>query len=252
MFKGKMAKKKRQKIIPSRTETEYSRIDNIIEEEYYLFPYQTTPEIDAVFSEYMEVMLIFGFLCCFGNIFPLGNQKQKSKNLGFFLVFLTIATEIFTDKYKLVHIVRRPIPKKVSRLGPWRDIMKYLAYLSIVVNSAFVSFGSKSVDYFAIRVMNFNPYLTRTKGLGSSFNSQSTAEKEGELITDQDEIDNRIALIRTTLFMGYILILLLVKKVIDAGITDVPLSLRNLLRRHQNIKNRLKVSMTSNVKISDF
>lgn len=73
MLKGWIKKKKREKIVPSRTQTKFSKIDHIIEEEYYLFPYQTTPEIDAVFSEYMEVMLIFGFLSCFGNIFPLGN-----------------------------------------------------------------------------------------------------------------------------------------------------------------------------------
>lgn len=63
--------------MPPRDEYPFSEIDNIIEEEYFLFPYQTTPEIDAVFSEYMEVMLIFGFLCCFGNIFPLGKKKLK-------------------------------------------------------------------------------------------------------------------------------------------------------------------------------
>lgn len=126
--------------------------------------------------------------------------------------------------------------------------MKYLAYLSIIINSAFISFGSKSVDYFASRIMNFNPYLARSSGLGTSFNSRGNNFKEGELITDQEEINYRVKLIRITIFLGYILFLAFVKKAIDALITDIPLSLRNLLRRHKEVKKRIKLNMTSNVK----
>lgn len=160
---------------------------------------------------------------------------------------MTIATEIFTDKYKLVHIVRRPIPKKVSRLGPWKSIMNYLAYMSIVVNSAFVSFGSKSVDYFAAKFMNFNPYLISNKGIASTFNSNGLIGSDGDFIQDQDEVNSRYKLIRITLFLLYILFLSLVKRVIDASITDVPQSLINLLRRQKAIRKKIKVSGASNV-----
>lgn len=168
--------------------------------------------------------------------------------LGFLLVFLTIATEIFTDKYKLLHIVRRPIPKKVSRLGPWKSIMNYLAYMCIVVNSAFISFGSKSVDFFAARFLNFNPYLIRSIGIASSFNSSGSTGADGDLIEDEDEINSRYRLARVTLFLIYILFLSFVKKIIDGSITDVPESLMNLLRRQKAIRKKLKINNTSNVR----
>jgi hypothetical protein len=72
MIKAYLKRKRRERLTAPRQESMFSKIYERIEREYHLAPFQTTNEIDGVYGEYMEVMLIFGFLCCFGNVFPLG------------------------------------------------------------------------------------------------------------------------------------------------------------------------------------
>lgn len=42
--------------------------------------------------------------------------------------------ELRLDAYKLVTRYRRPVPKKDSGIGPWRDILEVITHLSIATN----------------------------------------------------------------------------------------------------------------------
>jgi hypothetical protein len=86
------------------------------------------------------------------------------------LTYFTAVSELFTDKYKLVHQVKRPIPKSEFTLKIWGNILSGLSYLSIFVNTALLCFGSKSVDVFAKVVLKINPYYKEEYQGTSIFN----------------------------------------------------------------------------------
>lgn len=72
IVKGWFNNRRRAKHISLKKGYVWELIDKQIEDQFHLFPYQTTVEIDGVYGEYMEIVLLFAFLSCFGNVFPLG------------------------------------------------------------------------------------------------------------------------------------------------------------------------------------
>jgi hypothetical protein len=161
MIKGWLNNRRREKHMAVKKGYEWELVDKEIEDQFHLFPYQTTVEIDGVYGEYMEIVLLFGFLSCFGTVFPLGKpyfSPISDTILGFLLTYFTAVSELFTDKYKLIHQVKRPIPKSEFSLKIWGNILSFLSYLSIFVNTALLCYGSKSVDVFANVILGINPY----------------------------------------------------------------------------------------------
>jgi hypothetical protein len=152
-----------------------------------------------------------------------------------------VAIEIFTDKYKLVHLLRRPIPKKVSRLGAWEDIMKYLGYLSVLINCGLVAFSSKSVDVVIANLLKINPYLVG----GGSFIGVVVLEDSGETYsqqveTDPEKVDSHLIIVRVISFLMIIIFYFFLKFFINAVIVDVPRHLKVLIRRHKRIRNDIR------------
>jgi len=154
---------------------------------------------------------------------------------------LTIASEIFTDKYKLVHLVRRPIPKKVSRLRAWEDIMMFMGHFSILVNCALISFGSKSIDIIANTFFGINPYLEGGgSSLGVTILSDSKAPYSDKVMGDKDQINKDIFFLRLIFFMCLSVLFFFVKFAIMFLVINVPRHVKELIRRHKRIREEIK------------
>lgn len=76
ILKGWYNNHKRQKVAHIQKDYIWEKIDKQIEDQFHLLPYQTTPEIDGVYSDYMDIVLLVGFLSCFSTIFPIGKLIQ--------------------------------------------------------------------------------------------------------------------------------------------------------------------------------
>lgn len=98
------------------------------------------------------------------------------------MTYLAGISELFTDKYKLIHQVRRPIPKSEFNLKIWGAVLSIISYLSIFVNAGLLCFGSKSVDVFANKVLGLNPYykLDSDNSAGTGLFSLLTSSVRGK------------------------------------------------------------------------
>lgn len=180
----------------------WGKIDRIIENEFEKRdPYRLTAEIDGVLEEYLEVILLFGFLSMFGHMAPM----------GFFMSLLTMVTEIFIDKYKILYLVRRPVPQRANNIGSWMFILQLLAFASIFVNVMFLSFSSRSLEIVLSRF----------------------GMTEDNLAAQDSEIVNG----RNTQFVVVALSMLFIKSIIEASIDDVPENVMKLKMREQQIAN---------------
>lgn len=181
-------------------------IDRKIEQEWIeKDPYQTTMEIDGVLNEYMEILLMIGFLGLFGQVFPL----------GFFLAFITYVCEIYIDKYKFLNIIRRPVPKGASDIGTWAFLTELGSFLGIFINVGLLTFTSASADFFAEDVL-------------SKFVKFDKSDEASNL------------LFRFQHFVVLSLLLVLVRKAIEMLIPDIPQDLQELLVRQQLILENMR------------
>ena len=172
----------------------WGQIDKTIEQEWLLEPYQITLEIDGVLEEYLEIVLLFGFLSMFGQVFPA----------GFFIALIILRNEILIDKYKLLNQTRRPIPIAVSNIGSWTNIIGIVAYTSIIVNVRILVYSSQSLDVVAVKIFNR---------------------------TDIFDNDENLKLYRIFTFAFLVSVFMIVRTIIQVIIPDIPRSMTQLLKR---------------------
>ena len=69
------------------------------------------------------------------------------------LFFLISSIELKVDAWKLTHLTRRPIPRSCEDIGTWYAIFEFISIISVITNSALVSFTGEFLQEFT--------YLTR-------------------------------------------------------------------------------------------
>lgn len=112
----------------------WAKVDDLIEEEYQKEEYQTTVEIDGIMKDYLKIITQFAAISLFGVAFPL----------AYGLGFITIIAEIHIDKTKLLHFIRRPMPRAVQDIGSWKEIIEGISFLSIFINAALTCFTGEA------------------------------------------------------------------------------------------------------------
>ncbi len=75
----------------------------------------------GLLSEYIEMVLQFGFVVMFGAIFPLAPLFALFNNI----------LEIRVDAYKLVS-VRRILPLRAKDIGNWARVLEFIAKLGMI------------------------------------------------------------------------------------------------------------------------
>ncbi|CAG9311621.1 unnamed protein product [Blepharisma stoltei] len=132
-FKQKEADRKRLLALISVTDYEVLRED--IDAQVQLPPY-VTREVDGTLGDYMELAVLFGYITLFAVSFPLSSV----------LAFVILMFEIQVDKYKLLHLVRRPQPMGAKDIGTWWPIFNFNCIAAIFTNLAILCFTSRTFE----------------------------------------------------------------------------------------------------------
>lgn len=134
ILKFYLSKGKLNKIEHDNT-NKFKEIDEEIEKQAMLADYQEELEIDGTMSDYMELVLQFGFLSLFSVAFPL----------GFSMALITNVMEIYVDRKKILEFNRRPFPQVAPSIGPWLLIIELICYIGLFTTAGIMSY---SVDVF--------------------------------------------------------------------------------------------------------
>lgn len=111
------------------TGNDYS--DGYTEEEIFSKSQVDSSE-DMAFDDYLEFVLMQGFIIMFAFSMPLAA----------ILSLLSIALEIRSDSYRITYLVRRPRANKIAGLGIWTPIIESMTWISIFTNVWLFFYGS--------------------------------------------------------------------------------------------------------------
>lgn len=89
-------------------------------------------ETRDVFSEYLEMVIQYGFVTIFVAAFPLAPLLALINNL----------LEMRLDAFKFVAQLRRPTGLKCKNIGIWSDILSTVGKIAVVCNAGIIAFSS--------------------------------------------------------------------------------------------------------------
>ena len=84
----------------------------------------------VIYTEYLEVVMNFGYIIFFCVAFPLGPIIYWIFNI----------LEIKGDAYKFFNLCKRPFPRQAENIGVWADIMSLLSVVGVITNTALMIF----------------------------------------------------------------------------------------------------------------
>ncbi len=102
---------------------EEERLRLRIEKEMALGKYESL-EVDGTYSEYIEIMVQFGYVILFAIGFPMAPVLAMLNNI----------VEVQVDKYKLMKLTKRPVPHSANGIGVWATIVDVVTSISIFTN----------------------------------------------------------------------------------------------------------------------
>ncbi|CAL8354118.1 unnamed protein product [Lota lota] len=103
-----------------------------------LLPWETDYQLlvcEGLFSEYLEMVLQFGFITIFVAACPLAPLFALFNNW----------LEIRLDAHKFVCEYRRPVAERVQNIGIWFTILQLIAHLAVLSNAFLLAFSSSFV-----------------------------------------------------------------------------------------------------------
>jgi len=86
----------------------------------------------STFSDYNELVIMFGYVTMFAMALPIGSA----------LCFLNNCIEIRSDAFKLVNVFQRPYYKGAQDIGTWKSILYITVVLAVLVNCGMVCLTS--------------------------------------------------------------------------------------------------------------
>ena len=134
-IKFQSKKRKRAQVKSMKTTTVTKDIRDKVEAQLDLEYYVTTDK-DGTIDDYMELAIQFGYLTLFALAFPLSTS----------LAFVGLWFEMHTDKLKVLHLIRRPIPLSGKDVGIWFNIFSTVCVFAIFSNTALFCFTSRTFD----------------------------------------------------------------------------------------------------------
>ncbi|XP_032525780.2 anoctamin-4 isoform X1 [Danaus plexippus] len=114
-----------------------SRAHMAWEQDYHL----QDPGRLALFDEYLEMILQYGFVTLFVAAFPLAPLFALLNNVA----------EIRLDAYKMVTQARRPLAERVEDIGAWYGILRGITYAAVVSNvSMIIAKATNTRQYMSV------------------------------------------------------------------------------------------------------
>ncbi|KAG4079555.1 hypothetical protein HA402_010387 [Bradysia odoriphaga] len=95
----------------------------------------------SLFSEYLEMVLQYGFVTIFVAAFPLAP----------FFALLNNILEMRLDAQKLLTFYRRPVTQRVRNIGVWYRILDSIGKLSVITNGFIIAFTSDVIPRLVYR-----------------------------------------------------------------------------------------------------
>lgn len=89
-----------------------------------------------LFSDYLELLIQYGFVTMFVAAFPLAPL----------FAFLNNIIEIRLDAYKTLVHTQRCIPLRSNNLGPWYRLLNIVTKLAVIFNAVMIAFTTQFVD----------------------------------------------------------------------------------------------------------
>ncbi|KAI8040746.1 hypothetical protein M5D96_006689 [Drosophila gunungcola] len=132
----------------------------------------------ALFDEYLEMILQYGFVTLFVAAFPLAPLFALLNNVA----------EIRLDAYKMVTQARRPLAERVEDIGAWYGILRIITYTAVVSNAFVIAYTS---DFIPRMVYKFVYSETHTlagyiEHSLSIFNTSDYKEEWGASVSEKD------------------------------------------------------------------
>ncbi|XP_030373026.1 anoctamin-4 [Scaptodrosophila lebanonensis] len=132
----------------------------------------------ALFDEYLEMILQYGFVTLFVAAFPLAPLFALLNNVA----------EIRLDAYKMVTQARRPLAERVEDIGAWYGILRIITYAAVVSNAFVIAYTS---DFIPRMVYKFVYSDTHTlagyiEHSLSIFNTSDYKEEWGATSSERD------------------------------------------------------------------
>ncbi|KAH8315296.1 hypothetical protein KR074_005033 [Drosophila pseudoananassae] len=132
----------------------------------------------ALFDEYLEMILQYGFVTLFVAAFPLAPLFALLNNVA----------EIRLDAYKMVTQARRPLAERVEDIGAWYGILRIITYTAVVSNAFVIAYTS---DFIPRMVYKFVYSETHTlagyiEHSLSIFNTSDYKEEWGATVSEKD------------------------------------------------------------------
>lgn len=93
-------------------------------------------ESEGVFGDYLELVRQFSQVSLFACAFPLGAL----------LAFLNNLAEVYADTYKMVHMTRRPTPRRAVNIGAWIQAFEFISIMSILTNLGIITVTAGYAD----------------------------------------------------------------------------------------------------------
>ena len=86
--------------------------------------------VDTTFRWYLELMVQYGFVTLFAAAFPLAPLIAVIQNFVL----------IHANKFKLLDLVRRPLPSGAKNIGTWFYVLQITSNIALITNFGIVCF----------------------------------------------------------------------------------------------------------------
>lgn len=123
----------------------------------------------ALFDEYLEMILQYGFVTLFVAAFPLAPLFALLNNIA----------EIRLDAYKMVTQARRPLSERVEDIGAWYGILKIITYAAVVSNAFVIAYTSDFIPRMVYKYV-YSPNYDLTGYIEHSLSKFNTTDYKDE------------------------------------------------------------------------
>ncbi|XP_074096965.1 anoctamin-5 isoform X2 [Cotesia typhae] len=129
----------------------------------------------ALFDEYLEMIIQYGFVTLFVAAFPLAPLFALLNNIG----------EIRLDAYKMVKEARRPLAERVEDIGAWYGILKGLTYAAVVSNAFVIAYTSDFIPR-CVYAFVYSPTNDLVGYIDSSLSEFNTSDYREDMINPSE------------------------------------------------------------------
>ncbi|XP_050452769.1 anoctamin-4 isoform X3 [Cataglyphis hispanica] len=127
----------------------------------------------ALFDEYLEMILQYGFVTLFVAAFPLAPLFALLNNIA----------EIRLDAYKMVKEARRPLAERVEDIGAWFGILRGVTYVAVVSNAFVIAYTSDFIPR-SVYAFVYSPTEDLTGYIDSSLSEFNTSHYRDDMKSD--------------------------------------------------------------------